>query len=254
MILATFFFTIQIYCDFSGYSDIAVGLGKLFGIRLTDNFEVPYFSKTIKEFWSRWHISLSTWLRDYVYIFMGGNRRGIWRKNINLMVTFLVSGLWHGAGAQYLAWGGIHGCYQIIGNLLSGKKAKDDGGAKRVIKITATFIMVSFAWIFFRANSLSDAFYVVGHMFDGIGNWAGYCNDFKTAFIVQRTGLFILAGEILVLFCHDLCSCNAFLVRKVDMFCGKHPFLVRVLYVALVLCILALCPKRTEAPFIYVQF
>ena len=113
LILASFFFTIQIYCDFSGYSDIAIGTAKLFGIDLMTNFKNPYLSKSIKEFWSRWHISLSTWFRDYVYIPLGGNRVGHIRHNINLMITFLVSGLWHGANWTFVTWGDTWPCANI---------------------------------------------------------------------------------------------------------------------------------------------
>ena len=123
-IIVTVMFAIQIYCDFSGYSDIAVGCAKLFGIELTQNFKSPYFSHSIREFWSRWHISLSTWFRDYIYIPLGGNRVGRFRNCINLMLTFLISGLWHGASLTYIVWGGIHGLYQIIERLLFGKKRK----------------------------------------------------------------------------------------------------------------------------------
>lgn len=113
LLIAVFFFTIQIYCDFSGYSDIAIGTAKLMGINLMTNFKSPYFSISIKEFWSRWHISLSTWFRDYVYIPLGGNRVSKGRGYLNLMVTFLVSGLWHGANYTYIVWGGIHGLFHI---------------------------------------------------------------------------------------------------------------------------------------------
>ena len=113
-VLASVFFALQIYCDFSGYSDIAIGTAKLFGINLMNNFKSPYFSTSIREFWSRWHISLSTWFRDYVYIPLGGSRVNRFRHYINLMITFLVSGLWHGANWTFVAWGGIHGVAQVI--------------------------------------------------------------------------------------------------------------------------------------------
>ena len=106
LVIAVFFFTFQIYCDFSGYSDIAIGSAKILGIDLMDNFKSPYFSRSLREFWARWHISLSTWFRDYVYIPLGGNRKGRVRRNVNVMVTFLLSGLWHGADWSYVIWGG----------------------------------------------------------------------------------------------------------------------------------------------------
>ena len=119
LIIVSLFFTLQIYCDFSGYSDIAIGLAKLLDIDLITNFKSPYFSSSIKEFWSRWHISLSTWLRDYVYIPLGGNRCSKLKNKMNLIITFLVSGLWHGANWTFIFWGGIHGIAQVIENLFS---------------------------------------------------------------------------------------------------------------------------------------
>lgn len=114
LVLATFFFAIQLYCDFSGYTDIALGSARLLGINLTQNFKAPYFASSIKDFWGRWHISLSSWLKDYIYIPLGGNRVGKVRHALNIMITFLVSGLWHGASWNYILWGGIHGSYQVI--------------------------------------------------------------------------------------------------------------------------------------------
>ena len=114
LILATFFFAIQLYCDFSGYTDIALGSAKILGINLTQNFKAPYFASSIKDFWGRWHISLSSWLRDYIYIPLGGNRVGKVRHSLNILITFLVSGLWHGASWNYVLWGGLHGVFQII--------------------------------------------------------------------------------------------------------------------------------------------
>lgn len=114
LVLATFFFAIQLYCDFSGYTDIALGSAKVLGINLTQNFKAPYLASSIKDFWGRWHISLSSWLRDYIYISLGGSRVGKIRHALNIMITFLISGLWHGASWNYILWGGIHGIYQII--------------------------------------------------------------------------------------------------------------------------------------------
>ena len=122
LVLATLFFTIQIYCDFSGYSEIAIGTAKLFGVNLMTNFDSPYFSSSLQEFWRRWHISLSSWFRDYVYIPLGGNRKGKFRKNLNLLITFAASGLWHGANYTYIMWGLMHGVGQIVENFFQKKK------------------------------------------------------------------------------------------------------------------------------------
>ncbi len=167
LILAAFFFSIQIYCDFSGYSDIARGCSKLFGIELMENFRSPYFSASIHEFWSRWHISLSTWFRDYVYIPLGGNRCSKLRRNMNLMITFIVSGLWHGANWTFIAWGAVHGVAQIAENAFVRRECEPHG-LGRAVRVCVTFAFCMFAWVFFRANSIAEAGYVLGNIFTGI--------------------------------------------------------------------------------------
>jgi D-alanyl-lipoteichoic acid acyltransferase DltB (MBOAT superfamily) len=168
LILATVLFAFQIYCDFSGYSDIAIGSAEVMGFTLMKNFDRPYFAKSISDFWKRWHISLSTWFRDYVYIPLGGNRVSRGRLYANLMVTFLISGLWHGANWTYVLWGGINGVY-LVGEQLSGYAAKASrwSGLSEVLAIMRTFALTCFAWIFFRANSVGDASYIASHLFSG---------------------------------------------------------------------------------------
>ncbi len=146
-----FSYTIQIYCDFAGYSFIAIGCSKLLGISLTANFVTPYFAESITDFWRRWHVSLSGWLRDYLYIPLGGNRKGLFVKCANTMIVFLVCGMWHGAGLNFLAWGFLHGAYSIADALLRQK------GKRLPLPRLATFLQVSFAWIFFRASGLGSA-------------------------------------------------------------------------------------------------
>lgn len=166
-LLTSVLYTIQIYGDFAGYSLIAIGSARIMGIKLMDNFKRPYLAKSIKEFWSRWHISLSTWFRDYLYIPLGGNRVSKIRHNANLIITFLVSGLWHGAAMNFLVWGGIHGVLQVAEN-----KIIINGGGKNansIIKIISTFICVNFAWIFFRAPDISTACYIIKSIFTSIG-------------------------------------------------------------------------------------
>jgi len=176
LILATVFFAFQIYCDFSGYSDMAIGSAQVMGIRLMENFRRPYFSKSIKEFWSRWHISLSTWFRDYLYIPLGGNRVVKWRWYYNLFIVFLVSGLWHGANWTFIVWGALHGFYQVFG-ILTAKPREvvvERLGLNRnrtfynVLQVGTTFSLVCLAWIFFRANNISDAWYITTHIFSGL--------------------------------------------------------------------------------------
>ncbi len=163
--LAAIFFTFQIYCDFSGYSDIAIGIAQVFGYTSMNNFERPYFSRSVPEFWRRWHISLSSWFRDYLYIPLGGNRVAMPRWYINLFIVFLVSGLWHGANWTFVAWGALHGLFCIAsaatGNLR--KKLVTATGMDKIpafhkgMQILVTFCLVSLAWIFFPANTNSHA-------------------------------------------------------------------------------------------------
>ena len=177
VIIATAMFAVQIYCDFSGYTDIAIGCARIMGIRLMQNFNHPYTATTIKEFWSRWHISLSSWFKDYLYFPLGGSRCSKPRHLMNLFIVFLVSGLWHGAAWTYVIWGAIHGIYQIIGNLTIGKRnallEKIGLSKKHPVVIYArrviVFVLVCFAWLFFRANSTADALYLVKVLFTGFG-------------------------------------------------------------------------------------
>lgn len=165
LILAMLGFTIQIYCDFNSYSLIAIGAAKIMGFDLMENFNTPYFAESIRDFWGRWHISLSTWFRDYLYIPLGGNRKGKLRKEINVMIVFLVSGLWHGANWTFVVWGGIHGAYQVIGDLSASFKEKcieklkvnTDCFSWRFLQKIITFVLVAFAWIFFRSDTIGDA-------------------------------------------------------------------------------------------------
>ncbi|SDM10206.1 MBOAT family O-acyltransferase [Kriegella aquimaris] len=167
--IATLFFTFQIYCDFSGYSDIAIGLARTMGFDLMKNFDSPYFSKSITEFWRRWHISLSTWFRDYVYIPLGGSKKGKNRTYINLFTVFLVSGLWHGAAITFVIWGALHGVVIVLekatktirNNVFRLIGLDKDVFSNRLFFGFVTFSIVAFAWIFFRANSFSDAQLVI---------------------------------------------------------------------------------------------
>lgn len=171
--VAAVFFAIQLYCDFSGYTDIVRGSARLFGVDLPLNFRAPYFARDVRDFWRRWHISLMDWLRDYIYIPLGGSRRGVRRRYINVMTVFLVSGIWHGAGLTFVVWGALNGLYMIAGQLLAPLRQRvlDLMGvdrstiAHRVTQAALTFGLITFAWVFFRANSLADAAYIVPRMF-----------------------------------------------------------------------------------------
>ncbi len=162
---ASIFYTIQIYGDFAGYSLMAIGIGKTLGFELTENFRRPYFAVSVTEFWRRWHISLSTWLKDYVYIPLGGSRCSKIRNYWNIFVTFLVSGIWHGANWTFIVWGIWHGLFQILEKMLGQQKC-NYGWLGKSIKILVTFLLVNFAWIFFRMPTLGDACGVIARIFD----------------------------------------------------------------------------------------
>ncbi|HET6487142.1 MAG TPA: MBOAT family O-acyltransferase, partial [Spirochaetia bacterium] len=164
LFLATLFFAVQIYCDFSGYSDIAIGSARIFGVRLIENFERPYLSKSIGEFWSRWHIALSTWFRDYVYIPLGGNRAARPRVLFNLFVTFLISGLWHGASWTFVIWGAYHGLLVSLERLLPVLGRTPRTLAMKLVRGAMSFALVLVGWVFFRARSLGDALFILGHL------------------------------------------------------------------------------------------
>ena len=167
-LVASLLFPFQIYGDFAGYSLIAIGVARVLGFRLMENFHRPYFACTIGEFWHRWHISLSTWFKDYVYIPLGGNRVGKLRNYFNLLITFVVSGIWHGANWTFLCWGTIHGILLCIEKAFGISKQKYTG-AKKIFHWATTFVLVCFAWILFRANNLSDAVSVVTGIFTNLG-------------------------------------------------------------------------------------
>ncbi len=191
LVLGTVLFAFQIYCDFSGYSDIAIGAARVMGFRLMNNFNRPYFSSSIGNFWKHWHISLSTWFRDYLYIPMGGNRVSTSRKYWNLMVTFVVSGLWHGANWTYILWGAINGFYLIV-EQLAGSFERRTGvdtmiahwpkALVRCFRVALTFSLTCFAWIFFRARTTGDAFYIASHLTAG---WRSLPSDLQNLVFVK---------------------------------------------------------------------
>jgi len=188
LIIATFFFTYQIYLDFSGYSNIAIGVAKLFNVDLMQNFKTPYFSKTITEFWSRWHISLSTWFRDYLYIPLGGNKVSKTRWIFNLFFVFIVSGIWHGANYTFVIWGAIHGAMLVIEKLYYGeriKKIDNDKFSANLIRMLFTYTVAVLAWIFFRANSLREATYILKNFFNV------NINDFNLIMLSGGTSKFL---------------------------------------------------------------
>ena len=178
IVVATMLFSVQIYCDFYGYSVIAQGSAKLLGIELMENFNAPYFSQSVSEFWRRWHISLTTWFKDYVYIPLGGSRKGVVRKYINKMIVFLISGLWHGARFSFVVWGGLNGLYQILGDVFKPVRAKicDFLGINvntighKFFRMIITYILIDFSWIFFRAQGFKPALRMIKSIIT-IHNW-----------------------------------------------------------------------------------
>ena len=159
LVIGTVFFAFQIYCDFSGYSDIAIGLARMFGYELMKNFNSPYFSFSLTDFWRRWHMSLSGWFKDYVYIPLGGNKVIKWRWYFNLWITFFISGIWHGANWTFVIWGCIHGIGLVVENMILKKVEKGSFFRKLFV-----FSIVCLAWVFFRANTVNDAFYILGSL------------------------------------------------------------------------------------------
>jgi D-alanyl-lipoteichoic acid acyltransferase DltB (MBOAT superfamily) len=250
ILLATYFFAFQIFCDFSGYSDIAIGSARILGYDLMDNFKRPYFSKSIAEFWRRWHISLSTWFRDYLYIPLGGNRVTRWRWYYNLFIVFLISGLWHGANWTFVVWGALHGIYLIAG--IVSRDLRDrmcgwiglGGKLRRWLAVATTFHLVVVSWIFFRANSIQDAWHLLIGLFD-IGDFT------LTLPVFGRYELLLAFGGILILeFVHILERKENFRVLL-----DRLPAFVRwILYYGFTMAILLFGVINQKQAFIYFQF
>ncbi|WP_317170125.1 MBOAT family O-acyltransferase [Rhodocytophaga rosea] len=264
LIVATVFFAFQIYCDFSGYSDIALGSAQVMGFNLMQNFNRPYFSTSVAEFWKRWHISLSTWFKDYVYIPLGGNRKGKWKWYFNLLIIFLISGFWHGASWTFIIWGALHGFYMISSAItlpIRGKFAQlihVDTYPKihKLIQILTTFALVCFAWIFFRANSITDAYYITTHLFTGI-------QENIQTIIFNEDGLrekVLFLGDSYYFISGVLLIILLVMIEKIQnngsirLMLSNQPLFVRwSVYYLLILAIIFL-GIHTKADFIYFQF
>lgn len=252
LILATYLFAFQIYCDFSGYSDIAIGAARVMGFDLMENFRQPYLARSIPEFWQRWHISLSTWFRDYLYIPLGGNRVATWRWYYNLLVVFLVSGLWHGASWTFVIWGALHGVFMVASVMAERSSARWTlgngssrlGPALRVLQIGVTFHLVVFAWIFFRANSLGDALYIVTHLGTGLNlQLAGYGIGLG---VVSALALFAAIGWMMGL--------ELLMGNRWNRLAEQPGWLRWSAYYAVLLFIVLFGELQSKAQFIYFQF
>ena len=259
LLLATVLFGYQIYCDFSGYSDIAIGSAKVLGVDLMTNFDRPYISRSIAEFWRRWHISLSTWFRDYLYIPLGGNRCSRRRWVINTMVVFLVSGLWHGANYTFVVWGFLHGVYILVGESTKTWRASvaRAAGLDRIphlhsaLQRLTVFSLVTFSWIFFRAQSLNEALAIVRRLPSGWGELSfeslpGFCSAMGT------TASGMAVALLLIVFVEWISHIER--GNQVRELMNHHPWYIRwPVYALLVLAILDL-GVPTTIPFIYFQF
>lgn len=262
LVIATILFAFQIYCDFGGYSTIAMGAAKMLGFELMENFNCPYFSKSVSEFWRRWHISLSSWFRDYLYIPLGGNRKGKIRKYFNLMIVFSTSGLWHGTQWSYVTWGGLNGIFQIIGELLKPIRDKlnkvfkldRESLSHKLFKVVFTFALIDFTWIFFRANRLKDAFKIIKSMIKN-HNWWILFDDSLFGLGLDWKNFIVLIGAIMILLAADVCKYKGIKVNAIIL---KQELWFRwSLYIAVIVFILIFGiwgPGYDESAFIYFQF
>ena len=240
---ASVFYTLQIYYDFSGYSDMAIGLGKMFGFDFLENFEHPYLSRSVREFWRRWHISLSSWFRDYLYIPLGGNRKGRIRTYVNLMIVFAVTGLWHGASWNFVFWGLFHGVFLLLERMEAGKILEKKGTGIAVLSWIYTFFVVNIGWIFFRAEDLGLGLRLTGKLF-GIGPAEG----------AVPLGS-VMSTQILLAFLCGLIGMG-FLTLLPERIKERFRFsLPEALFLAVVLFYsILLLANQTYNPFIYFRF
>lgn len=262
LIVATVLFAVQIYCDFSGYSSIAMGTAKLLGIELMDNFNAPYLSTSVADFWRRWHISLTSWFKDYLYIPLGGSRKGTFRKYINKMIVFILSGLWHGAQLTFVVWGAINGLYQVIGEVLMPirKKVSDIIGINRnsegvyALSALATFALVDFTWIFFRADSLGRAIYIIKSILNTENIWTLFDGSLYNCGLDEKNFRFMLIA-VIVLLVADFLKRKGIMVREIIL---RQDSYIKCLVVSLSILIIMVFGKYGPAydavNFIYFQF
>ena len=263
LMIATVLFAFQIYCDFYGYSVIAVGCAKILGIHLMENFKAPYLSFSVAEFWRNWHISLTSWFKDYLYIPLGGSRKGKIRKYVNKLIVFLVSGLWHGAGLSFVAWGFLNGVYQIIEEILkpAGDRLKrslrirENNSLYKLMKLMLTFVLVDFSWIFFRADSLTTAVKIVGEICSVNSTCLRNLLSNLNGIGLHQTGMTVIVLCLLILLFADICKKNH--ISVCDKIMAFPWWLQSVLFVLFVCAILVFGiwgPEYNQANFIYFQF
>lgn len=237
-------YTVQIYCDFSGYSDMAIGIAAIMGFKLPDNFRLPYQSKNVTEFWRRWHISLSSWLRDYIYIPLGGNRCGRWRTYLNNFLTMLIGGLWHGAAWRFVFWGAMHGVGLLVHKALKPRlDCLPDNRLTRSLSVAVTLIFVSLLWVFFRADSFASSLTIIGSVF----------SDFHMAYIGSFVGerwewcvmmVLMIAAHAIPIGWHD----------RARQWFVETPWVVKLLLFMVVVQLTLQFQGADVKPFIYFQF
>ena len=264
ILLATILYSFQIYCDFSGYSDMAIGIARYLGFDVGKNFNHPYLSKSVGEFWRRWHISLSSWLRDYVYIPLGGSRVAPPRIYLNLLITFLVSGIWHGSTWNFVIWGLLHGAYQCIGRAT--KSFWEKIKVTSFIRIFITFCLVTFAWIFFRADNLQEAGIVISKIaqvpqnisqFFVIKGDLGLKETIRALFALNEEKFGGLSGMIKLLFILCIfifCELNTQRLDGISLVKSKSLLIRWILYLIFILELLLLLPNSYSVNFIYQNF
>lgn len=238
IVIATMFFALQIYCDFYGYSTIATGAAKVLGINLMENFDAPYLSVTVKDFWKRWHISLTSWFRDYIYFPLGGSRCSKARNYFNLLFVFLISGIWHGANWSFVIWGVLNGLYQVVGDMTKGVRGKmcrafrvnTETDCIKVARMIVTFILVDFSWLFFRASGTNEAFYLVNQIFTNFkleNIWGKNIYNFG----LNEANIRLLLFSVLIILIADMFKRRRICIRQ---WIYRQNALFQIVFVALV--------------------
>ena len=261
-ILATILFAFQIYCDFNGYTTIAIGSAQVMGIELMENFRQPYLATSVADFWRRWHISLTSWFRDYVYFPLGGSRCAKWKRYRNIMIVFLISGLWHGAAWTFVIWGGLNGLMQVIGDMLKGPREKalkslgirTDSLGQKLVRIFITFVLVDLTWVFFRAPDLASAWSVLKSSFTVWNPWVLTDGTLYTLGL-ERIDFWILILSILILAGVDILHVRGVRIRETI---AGWPLVIRWGLIYLLIFWILLFgiygPAYDAASFIYFQF
>ena len=262
LIVATVLFAIQIYCDFGGYSVIAMGAAQILGIKLMENFDAPYISFSVAQFWKKWHISLTSWFRDYLYIPLGGNRKGKLRKYINKMVVFLLSGLWHGASVSFVVWGGLNGFYQIAAEVLMPLRQRARSALKintsalwyKFLQAVGTFILIDLGWVFFRANGARDALTIIKQMVTA-GNAKILFDGSLYTCGLDLPNFWLMILGIALLFAADCFKYKGIRIRETIM--RQNYWFRWAFYTVTILAVLVFGiwgPAFDKASFIYFQF